>query len=167
MYNDRKSRPSALVAQRNHPVPARRALENNEAPLFKKILLSSLIGAGVCGAVGILLVTVFSLVACKSPDPLSLIPTLSLLSLLPSSFLGGFVSAKRTGEAALPTGLVCAAMWSALSLALSVCLYSAPSSGYTLWQGLLLHLFSALFCVLGALAGGIKRKPSRKRRRFG
>ncbi len=168
MYNnDRKKHISGVPMQRKIPSPITRARTDEDEPLFKKIMISSLWGVGASAVSGILLVSVLSFAAYKSADPTSLITTLSLLSLLPSDFLGGFVAAKKSGAAPFVCGTVTAGVWCALSFALSVCLYTAPSSGYDFWQGLLLHLAASLFCILGAFAGGIKRKPSRKKRRFG
>jgi hypothetical protein len=68
----------------------------------------------------------------------------------------------------LACGAVTAAMWTVVSLILSLCLFSTPSADYELWQSLILHLASALFCVFGAFAGKYKpHKNPKKQRRFG
>ncbi len=167
MYNDRKRGSAALPIQRRSTSPVSRAHREEDTPILKKVILCSLSGVGVSLAAGILLVTAASFFASVGSDPLSLIPTLALASLLPANFLGGLVSSKRCACAALACGAMTSGMWCAASLILAMCCYSAPPSGYELWQGLLLHGSSVLFCMLGALAGGIKRKPSHKKRRFG
>ena len=167
MYNDRKRGASALPMQRKNSPLAARTHREEDSPIFKKIMICSLMGLAAIFVTGVLLVTVTTMLASAASDPLSLIPSLALASLLPANFIGGFLSAKKCGEASAVCGIVTAAMWCAVSLTLALCLYSAPSSGYGFLQGLLLHGLSALFCILGALAGGIKRKPSHKKRRFG
>ena len=166
MYNDR-NKPRGL------PLPARRTLagarrrRDEEAPLFKRILIGAIWGLFANLLSGMLLVSIVSAIAYFSPDPLGLIFPLALLALLPSNFLGGFVSAKRCGESALACGITTAAMWGTLSLIGALCLFSISPSGYTIWQSLLLHGASFGFCMLGAAAGGIKRPKLRKKRRFG
>ena len=166
MYNDRLTKRGGLpIPKRQIGRASKRAMVEDE-PLPKRILISSLWGLLANSISGIALVSIVCLVAYSSPDPLSMIPAISLLALLPSNFLGGFVSAKRCGTSKMACGLTTAAMWCAVSLLGSLCLYAISPSGYSMWQILLLHAASILFSILGALAGGIKRAPSRRKRRF-
>lgn len=165
MYNERTR--GGLPAARSRATGAMRKRGGEDMPLFKKLMISSLWGLVANLLSGILLVSIVSAIAYFSPDPLGLIFPLALLALLPSNFLGGFVSAKRCGESALACGITTAAMWGTLSLIGALCLFSISPSGYTIWQSLLLHGASFGFCMLGAAAGGIKRPKSRKKRRFG
>ncbi len=167
MYNERKKRNSALPAIKRRELPINRTRTETETPVINKIILSSLLGSAANALAGILLVSIVTFIAYSSHDPLSMIPALSLLALLPSNFLGGFIASKKCGEAPLVCGLVSGAIWGMAALLLSLCMYGSESSGYTLLQGLLLHSASVLFCVLGALTGGIKRRPSKNKRRFG
>ncbi len=167
MYNNRQGARGGLPTPRkNTGIKPRRHVEE-ETPLFKKLLTSSLWGLLVNALSGIALVSITCFIAYSSPDPLSLIPTMSLVALLPSNFLGGFTSAKKCGESAAACGFMTAAMWGAVSLIGALCLYSVSPTEYALWQSLLMHGASLSFCILGAMAGGIKRNPSRKKRRFG
>lgn len=167
MFNERTRIKGGLPTVRSRAACAACKRDREDTPLFKKIMLSSLWGLGASLLSGIILVSIVSAIACLSPNPLSLIFPLALLALLPSNFLGGFISAKRCRVSALSCGITTAAMWIALSLVGALCLWSVPSSGYTVWQGILLHCLSVAFCMLGAVAGGIKRVRSRKKRRFG
>ncbi len=167
MYNDRKKGASALPMQRKSTSLAARTRREEDDSILKKVLTSSLFGVAATAVTGILLVSVSAAFAYSNPDPLALISTLSVISLLPSNFIGGFVSAKKCGVSPLSCGAVCGALWCVASLFLALCLYSAPSSGHDILQGVLFHGLSVLFCILGALAGGIKRKHSHKKRRFG
>ena len=168
MYNDDHRKRSGLPAQRQSHSLAMKIRDEDGAPLIKKVLISSLIGLGVNLVCGILLVTISAAIALFYNDPLSLMIPLSLLSLLVSNFLGGFSSSKIAKEAPFVCGLVCAAMWGVLSLIVSLALFFAPSSGYSLLQSLLLHAISAVFSVLGALCGSYKpKKNPRNHRRFG
>jgi len=167
MYNKHQGGAGGLpIPHRSVGLSARRKAQD-DTPLFKKILMSSLIGLLVNALSGVILVSAVCLIAYWSSDPLSLIPPLSLLALLPSNFLGGFISAKKCGDAAMACGCVTAAMWGVLSLIGALCLYSLPSSDWAVWHNILLHAASLSFCLLGAATGGIKRIPSRKKRRFG
>ncbi len=167
MYNDRKKGASALPMQRRNTSLAQRTHREEDSSILKKVMISSLLGAGAAAVTGILLISISAAFAYSNPDPLALIPTLSIISLLPSNFIGGFVSAKRCGGSPLSCGAVCGALWCTLSLILALCFYRAPSSGYGIWTGVLLHGLSVLFCILGALAGSVKRRRSHKKRRFG
>lgn len=165
MYN--KETRGGLPTPRKHTHLGQKRRQNEDGPLFKRILSSSLRGLLVNAISGILLVSIVCMIAYSSTDPLSMIPPMALLALLPSNFLGGFVSSKKCGESPIACGITTAAMWGAVSLLGSLCLYSIAPSGYELWQSLLLHALSLAFCILGAMAGGVKRIPSRKKRRFG
>lgn len=165
MYNERTR--GGLPTARSRATSALRKRGGEDTPLFKKLMLSSLWGLGANLLSGILLVSIVSAIAYRGTDPLGLIFPLALLSLLPANFLGGFISAKRCGESPFACGIITAAMWGAISLIGALCLWSVAPSGYTIWQSLLLHGASIAFCLLGALAGGIKRPQSRKKRRFG
>jgi len=167
MYNDRQGRSAGLPTIRKNVGLARKRNVKEETPIIKKVLSCSLLGIGVNALSGILLVSLVCIFAYNSADPLSLIPSIALLSLLPSNFLGGFVASRRCGEAPIACALTTTAMWGVLSFLGALCLYSIAPSGYELWQSLLLHALSLAFCLLGAMAGGIKRIPSRKKRRFG
>ncbi len=167
MYNERKKSSSALPVKRKSQLPTARTRQDDDEGSLKRLIFSSLAGLAVCSASGGMLITAVCVIAYMSSDPLAMISPFALLALLPSNFFGGLVSAKKFGSSSLVCGLSTAAFQCAASLILSLCMYSIAASGYTLWQGLLLHAASALFCVLGALTGGIKRNPSRKKRRFG
>ncbi len=166
MYNNRKRNLGGLpVLKKSSSLVA--GSHNDNEPPFKRILISSLLGVAINIIAGLILLTVACLIAYSSEDPLSLVPYVALAALLPSNFLGGFFSSKKTSEAPFACGIVTAAAWTLFSFSASLCLFALSSSNYQLWQTLLLHCSSALFCILGALAGGIKRKPSHKKKRFG
>lgn len=168
MYYDKRTKQTAImpIQKRSRNMPTRTNSGEDDSVL-KKALFSSLFGLLINAISGIVLISVVCAVAYSSPDPLSLITPLSLLSLLPSNFLGGFAAAKKCGEAAGVCGCMTGAMWGVISLIAALCTLSVEPSGYSLFQGILLHGASFAFCILGALAGGIKRNPSRKKRRFG
>jgi putative membrane protein (TIGR04086 family) len=165
MYN--KETRGGLPTPRKHTHLGQKRRTQEEAPLFKRILSCALWGLLINALSGVLLVSIVCFIAYSSSDPLAMIPPMSLLALLPSNFLGGFVASKKCGESPIACGIATAAMWGAVSFLGALCLYSIAPSGYELWQSLLLHALSLAFCLLGAMAGGIKRIPSRKKRRFG
>lgn len=168
MYNDRQIKRGGFPAQRKSTALASKAHAREDSPLFKTVLFSSLLGVAVNAVAGLILLSLVCFVAISGNDPLSLIAPLSLLALFPSNFLGGFVSTKRTGESPLACGIVTAAIWGVISLIVSLCMYNVQPSGYALWQGLMLHAVSALFCILGAFAGNYKpRRNPKRNRRFG
>ena len=167
MYNDRKRGKGGLPAQKRQVGIAQRTHATEEEPIIKAVLLSSLFGVLASVLSGGILLTVLCFVALGSDDPLSLIAPLSLLALLPSNFLGGFISSKKADCSPLACGAICAAMWMLLSLVVALCL-PYPSSDHALWQSIMLHAASVIFCVLGAFAGNYKpKKNTRRKRRFG
>ncbi len=167
MYNDSHKGKSGLPAQKRQMGMAQRTRVNEETPIIKTVLLSSLLGVLTSVISGGILLTLLCFFALGSEDPLSLIAPLSLLALLPSNFLGGFISTKKADCSPLACGAITAAMWMLLSLVVALFL-PYPSSNYALWQSILLHCASVLFCVLGAFAGSYKpRKDTRKKHRFG
>ena len=167
MYNNRTNK-SGLPAQRRITALSTQKRSGEEPPLLKRIINSSLIGIGVIALSGLLLLLTVCFIALSSSDPLHLIAPLSMLALFPSAFLGGFVCSKRVEGSPLACGAVTAAMWTVVSLILSLCLFNTPSADYELWQSIILHLSSILFCIFGAFAGKYKpRRNPRKQRRFG
>ena len=54
MYNDRNIKKSGLPVARHSPVIAQRARGEEDSPIIKKILISSLIGMGVNAGAGFL-----------------------------------------------------------------------------------------------------------------
>lgn len=168
MYNERKNQKCVLPIQRKQGLPPSRSHAADEGSLLKRILLSSLVGVGVTAGTGILLLGIVCFIAISCEDPLSLIAPLSLLALLPSNFLGGLVASKKVGASPILCGIVTASMWLTVAFIFALCLYKIPSSSYALWQSLLLHASSALFCIFGAFAGRYKpQKSIKKNRRFG
>ena len=167
MYNDRKRGKSGLPAQKRQVNVAHRQYSIDNEPIVKRVLTSALLGVLVSVISGGVLLTLLCFLALKSEDPLSLISPLSLLALLPANFLGGVISSKKADRSPMACGAICAAMWLLLSLVVAVCL-PYPSSNHALWQSILLHVVSVMFCILGAFAGTYKpRRNTRKRHRFG
>ena len=164
MYN--KGTAGSLPAPRRHTNLGKARRNAEERPLYKRIISSSLWGLLTNVLSGVLLVSIVCFIAYSSPDPLSMIPPMAILALLPSNFLGGFVASKKCGESPIACGIATAAMWGVVSFFGAICLYAISPSGYALWQSLLLHALSLAFCLLGAMAGGVKRIPSRRKRRF-
>ena len=155
------------------PIPAReRSLSqisknDEDSPILLSALKGSLLGLGVSMATGILLTAIMAAIAYANPDPSYLIAPLSLLALMPSMFVGGFVSSKRVGEAPLLCGVLCGGSITIVTILLSIALWGLPSSGYAFWQSAALRTAAVGFSILGAFAGNIKRKPKVGKRRFG
>ena len=165
MNKDRRHS-SALVRSRTTSVAAR-SRSGDESPLFTAVLKASVLGIAATFVSGLVLISVFSAVALTSPDPSGLITPLSLLALLPSAFIGGVVTVKRVKDAPALCGIICGGLSTACAMLLSIVLKGLSSSGFELWQALLLHAAVVIFSVLGALAGNVKRVAKRGKRRFG
>ncbi len=146
---------------------ARRTDDPEESPLFISALKSSLWGLSASAICGILLMTATTAIAYANPDPTALVASMGLLSLLPSAFAGGFVTAKKAKDAPLLCGILSGGMLTIATVILGLILSALPSSGYKLWQSLALHGASVAFSTLGALAGNVKRRPKPGKRRFG
>ncbi len=167
MFNNEKRRNSNMPAVRRPTHPAIRALDDREDPLFKRIIVNSFWGILYTVFSGLILTALTAWGAILSPDPGSLVTSLGFVSLLPSCFLGGFVTAKRTGEAPLCCALTHSAILTIVLLIISLCSVGIASSGHSLWRGIMLHMLSALFSVLGAFSGNIKRRKRPGKKRFG
>ena len=144
-----------------------RAREVEEQGLFKVAAKASLIGLGVFAATGLLLITGASALAMMLDDPSAAVTPLALAALMLSSFAGGFTATKIVRESPLLCGFMTGAMCAALMLIASLCLAGVSSSNYSLFQGILMHGFALLFCILGAYTGNYKPKPKPKKRRYG
>ena len=147
--------------------PSIRRSETEDTPLIAIILKNSALGTLATSTSGLILITLSALIAYSNPDPDSLILPLALLSLLPSCFIGGLIAFRLTGSSPVLCGLMCGAITTLLMLLFSIVLYTAPSSDYSFWQSLLLHVASVGFCILGALTGNAKPKMKKGKRRFG
>ena len=166
MYNERNHKKGGLPVLRKRNDVSVRGRGDEDSPIIKAILRSSLLGILASVLSGGVLLTFLCFFAIRAKDPLSLRPPLSLLALLPSNFFGGFISAKKSKCSPIACGAITAAMWMILSLAVAVCL-PYPASNHALWQSISLHVASVLFCVLGAFAGSYKPvRDTRKKRRF-
>ena len=141
--------------------------EENDSPMLSTILRGSVFGLIFFAIAALLLLTAVTAVAYANTDPDKLIAPLSLVALLPAMFTGGFITAKKVGAYPLLCGIVCGALITLFTIALSLAMSGAASSGYTLGQSALLHGLAVAFSILGAFAGNYKRKPNPRKRRFG
>lgn len=160
-------RKSAMPVPAHSRAVSRKTAETEETSLLGSALKGSLWGFFAFAFCGILLITAVTAIAYANPDPGPLIAPLSLLSLMPSMFLGGFVTAKRVKEAPLLCGIVSGCLITLLSMLLGIIMRGMPSSGYEFWQSAVLHTAAVGFSVLGAFAGNIKKRQKRGTRRFG
>ncbi len=157
--------------QRNGGLPLSRRVsavqavrQETDEGLLSLAFRSSLFGLIAWGISGIVLISAATAIAYANPDPIALIPPLSLIATLISGFAGGFASAKRAKESPVVCGIIFGGMMTLLMIASSFILRSAPSSSLEFWQSALLHGAAVLFSLLGALAGNAKRKMNKKRR---
>lgn len=139
--------------------------EGTDTPFSKKLLIGAMLSVIATFMSSLVLILIFSAITVSSKDPLSLIPSLGIVSLMPSMFLGGFVCAKKVKESPLICGLASGATCAVTATILSLIIVGLPSSGYGFFQHFGLRIAAVLFSILGALAGNVKRKS--KKRRFG
>ncbi len=166
MYNNGKTHRSGMPAVRRPVHPAVRTHESEDVPLFQKVLINSLFGFFGMALSGIALISIAAFIACACEDPSSMISPMALCALFPSAFIGGLISSKKTGEAPLYCGILTAAVTGIAMLLCSLCLVNIRSSEYHIWQRLFMHSMLTVFCILGAFAGNIKRRPNPRKRRF-
>lgn len=161
-----KNRSGPPAIRRTPTLPARINGDEDGIP-FAKILKSSLFGLISMLVSGLLLITVTAAIAYACPDPASLTAPLSLLSLMLSELVSGFVCSKLSKGHPLLCGLVCGAICALCMLLLSPIALGAPSSKYGFWQGALLHLSAVGFSVIGSYLGNIKLGRGKPKKRFG
>ena len=140
---------------------------DSERPLLSAVLAASLWGLLAATATSVALITLMTALSYANPDPAALVAPLSLAALMPSMFIGGFLTAKRVKDAPLLCGIISGGFITLLSMLLAAILRGLPSSGYAFWQSAALHASAILFSVLGAFAGNVKRRKKPSRRRFG
>lgn len=165
MTQNQARRPLPTVAP-SRALTAKRA-ESYDRPLILTALKSGLFGTCATLGTGLALITAATAIAYANPDPTAILPFLASAVLLISSFAGGFVSEKIAKESPLLCGVVTGSLTALLSLAISLILFTLPSSNLAFWQSLLLHGVALGFSILGAFAGNIKLTSRRGKRRFG
>ena len=84
---------NSLVRSHMSSLPSRMK-DQGEPPLLKCALFGSLLALLATALSGLILISVMTAIAYADTDPLSKIPALSLVALLPSMFVGGFVCVK-------------------------------------------------------------------------
>lgn len=147
--------------------PVTRTRDTSDAPLLADVLKSGATGLAAFVISGAILLFAMTAIAYANSNPDILIPPLSLVALLPSAFVGGFVCTKRVKEAPLLCGIVTGGMITFLIILLALILRGLPSSGFEFWQSAALHSASVVFSVLGSFAGNAKKKAKMGKRRFG
>ncbi len=146
--------------------------QTEEAPLFPAVLKAGGISLLLFFLAGAILITAATLFAYAQPDPNFWVAPLSLVALLVAGFTAGFCTSKQVGEAPLLCGVICGAMVTFGMLLLTWMLGFLETAGFVLWQEMVLHGGCVVFCVLGAFAGGMKRKvrsaflPKKARKSF-
>lgn len=145
------------------------AMVRREAEAEERSLLQDALRGGALGTAGFLcagglLLSAGALLASFSKDPTALIAPLALAALLLSAFLGGWITSRRVGESPLLCGVIEGGMITLCTIALALILRPLPSSALLFWQSALLHGATVFFSILGAMAGGVKRKRTTKRR---
>ena len=149
-------------------VPAHSAISQREdeatPSLFIKGIAMSLASSAV---MGLLLITLMTAIAYANPDPSSLVPSLSLISLMLSSFAGGFVSSKTVRSSHFLCGALCGFAMCGVYWLISLLFHSSSPSDLVPWQAISLRIAIIAFAVLGSLAGGCKKSQKRKKHRFG
>ena len=154
------------IVPSHRSAPTVRNEARDDSPILPLMLKSSLLGALAAAVCGLIMLTALSAIAISSPDPTSLLLPLGLGALLPSNFVGGFVTVKKVGEYPLVCGMVCGATFTLFSLFFALILRGLPSSGYSFAVSALLHGAAVLFSVLGAFAGNVKKKRKIMSKRY-
>lgn len=135
-----------------------------DAPMLSVLFLSVAIGLAVMAASALVLLLIGSGVAYSSQDPAAIAKPLALAALYVSIFLGGFASAKRSGD----NKLICGLLFTALAFAVLLLLKLMLSGGGEGMSGSAYYLLGALGAsAVGVLASSYtpQRKPmSRKKR---
>ena len=166
MTENKKKNRGGLVPIRSHS-PARVSADVEETSLFGMVFKGSLWGLLTASACGIALITLMSAIAYANADPSTLIAPLAISALMPSAFVGGFITVKKVKDAPLLCGIISGGFITLIGMLLAAILQKLPSSGYALWQSAALHGAVILFSVLGAFAGNVKKKKKPTKRRFG
>ncbi len=109
----------SVHGHREQPSPA---FDANDTGGFSRILGSLPLVCGLTVLAVILLSAVSTMVTLSAPDPVALIPLLSLLSMGLASLIGGILSARRNPSAPLPTGLFSGSVMALLVTVVGLCM---------------------------------------------
>lgn len=165
MSNERKQR-GGVPSIKRASVPMARQNAGEGSSLFALILKNSIYGLLFMLGSGLILLIICTAIAYTNPNPDATVFPFALLSLLPSMFIGGFVCAKKCGEAPLVCGIVCGGLITLVTILIGLFINSAQKSDYSLGLSLLLHGIAVIFTILGAFAGSIKKKYKPKSRKY-
>ena len=128
------------------------------------ILPSSLIGFAIAITCGLLLAFIWALIIYKTSDPTKLVIPSAFTALYISAFAGGVASTRLNNGSALLCGLCVGAFMLMASLALSLPITGALSSGYKLTEALALRSAIMVCSLIGAFTG-VSRKPRQPKRK--
>ena len=160
-----KNNVSNSIVRSHRPALPQRAYAKSERSLFSRVLIGSV--WGLCGTMvlGILLISIFAAIACSKPDPMAIVPYLSLGALMPGMFLGGLICAKAAKGSPILCGLVSGAISTLAFLLLSLIFKSLQSADSSLFGDVIVHASAIFFSVLGSYTGNLKKRNPK--RRFG
>lgn len=132
--------------------------DSQETNLILTALKNSSWGLIASIGLGLLLITISTIIAYSNPDPDSLVTPLGLASMAVSAFIGGFVNGKLTENQPFLCGTINGLWLVMLFILTSFLTSSVASSHYYLWQVLLLNMAVVAISVIGAFIGARKKK---------
>ena len=160
-----KNNVSNSIVRSHRPALPQRATAKSERSLFSRVLVGATWGLCGTAALGILLISIFAAIACSNPDPMAIVPYLSLGALMPGMFLGGFICNKIAKGTPILCGSVSGALSTVVFLLISLIFKNIQSADSSLLGDIIVHASAILFSILGAYTGNMKsRNP---KRRFG
>ena len=152
---------SSLPAIKRSALPVSRNSENDDSPVLLKVIKASLPGLLIYLIIGLISTAAATAIAYANADPDSMVFTLSMLCSALASFSGGFITSKKAGTSPLICGLIFIVMMTVTSLLLSLFFKNSLSGSNSFFQSLLMHLPAVASGIVGAFAGGIKKKTAR------
>ena len=129
-----------------------------EGSSISKLFQNAAVGVGVALLCSILMLLIGAMICQRSEDPQAIILPWGLGALYLSALIGGTVSVRRNGGAALLCGALCGAILMIFFWFLSI--FFQGNNAFSLPISLLLRTMTALFSIFGALI--FRKRPSRR-----
>lgn len=115
-------------SRRGHREQPPHAFDENESGGFSRILGTLPLVCGLTALAGVLLATLGTALTLSAPDPVSLIPLVSRISVGLASLLGGMLAARRNPASPLMGGLISGMLMALLLTVVGMCIGGEESA---------------------------------------
>jgi len=162
---DQKKKSTGLIQRRPSALASKRE-SVEDTSLISVIMKNALLGAIISAISAVIMISIFCVAIIGAEDPNIFLQPLAWVALLVSMFIGGLFTAKRVKDLPLICGLVCGAIITLFSTAVSLVFHTLPSSSPSFLQAIIIHSLAISFSIIGAFAGNVKKKARSHLKRY-